>query len=65
MLKNLIPPRVEYRLSSKGQELVESVINLMQFRENKGAEDPYLICDIRDTEKIVVNKIKSKPLWNS
>ena len=26
-----IPPRVEYRLTSKGQELVESVINLLQW----------------------------------
>lgn len=28
---NEIPPRVEYRLTPKGQELVESVINLMQW----------------------------------
>ena len=28
---NEIPPRVEYKLSSKGQELVESVINLLQW----------------------------------
>ena len=28
---NEIPPRVEYRLTAKGQELVESVINLMQW----------------------------------
>jgi DNA-binding HxlR family transcriptional regulator len=28
---NEIPPRVEYKLTSKGQELVESVINLMQW----------------------------------
>lgn len=27
---NEIPPRVEYRLTTKGQELVESVINLLQ-----------------------------------
>src|SRR5918994_5622963 len=27
---NEIPPRVEYRLTSKGQELVESVIGLLQ-----------------------------------
>ncbi|MGB6530289.1 MAG: winged helix-turn-helix transcriptional regulator [Candidatus Nitrosopolaris sp.] len=26
-----IPPRVEYRLTSKGQELVESVISLLQW----------------------------------
>ncbi|MEO9363789.1 MAG: helix-turn-helix domain-containing protein [Nitrososphaera sp.] len=26
-----IPPRVEYRLTAKGQELVESVINLLQW----------------------------------
>jgi DNA-binding HxlR family transcriptional regulator len=28
---NEIPPRVEYRLTSKGQELVESIINLMNW----------------------------------
>ena len=28
---NEIPPRVEYRLTSKGQEMVESVINLLQW----------------------------------
>ena len=28
---NEIPPRVEYTLTAKGQELVESVINLMQW----------------------------------
>jgi DNA-binding HxlR family transcriptional regulator len=28
---NEIPPRVEYRLTAKGQELVESVINLLQW----------------------------------
>ena len=28
---NEIPPRVEYRLTLKGQELVESIINLMQW----------------------------------
>ena len=28
---NEIPPRVEYKLTSKGQELVESVINLLQW----------------------------------
>ena len=28
---NEIPPRVEYRLTSKGQELVESIINLLQW----------------------------------
>ena len=28
---NEIPPRVEYRLTSKGQELVESVIRLLQW----------------------------------
>lgn len=28
---NEIPPRVEYSLTSRGQELVESVINLMQW----------------------------------
>ena len=28
---NEIPPRVEYRLTLKGQELVESIINLLQW----------------------------------
>lgn len=28
---NEIPPRVEYKLTSKGQELVESLINLLQW----------------------------------
>jgi len=28
---NEIPPRVEYRLTPKGQELVESIINLLQW----------------------------------
>ena len=28
---NEIPPRVEYRLTSKGQELIESIINLLQW----------------------------------
>ncbi len=28
---NETPPRVEYRLTKKGQELVESVINLLQW----------------------------------
>jgi DNA-binding HxlR family transcriptional regulator len=28
---NEIPPRVEYRLTSKGQELVISIINLLQW----------------------------------
>ncbi|HJU94902.1 MAG TPA: winged helix-turn-helix transcriptional regulator [Nitrososphaera sp.] len=28
---NEIPPRVEYQLTAKGQELVESIINLLQW----------------------------------
>ena len=28
---NEIPPRVEYRLTAKGQELVESVLNLLEW----------------------------------
>jgi DNA-binding HxlR family transcriptional regulator len=28
---NEIPPRVEYRLTTKGQELVESVVSLLQW----------------------------------
>jgi DNA-binding HxlR family transcriptional regulator len=30
---NEIPPRVEYRLTNKGQELVESVISLLQWMQ--------------------------------
>ena len=28
---NEIPPRVEYKMTKKGQELVESVLNLIQW----------------------------------
>jgi DNA-binding HxlR family transcriptional regulator len=36
---NEIPPRVEYRLTSKGQELVESVLNLLEWmRKWSGAK---------------------------
>jgi DNA-binding HxlR family transcriptional regulator len=28
---NEIPPRVEYRLTNKGQELVESIVGLLQW----------------------------------
>ena len=28
---NEIPPRVEYKMTKKGQELVESIINLIQW----------------------------------
>ena len=42
-----------------------SAKKLMHFRENKATGDPYFIGDIRNTEKIVVNKIKSKPRSNS
>jgi len=36
---NEIPPRVEYRLTTKGQELVESVISLLQWmRKWSGAK---------------------------
>jgi DNA-binding HxlR family transcriptional regulator len=28
---NEIPPRVEYKMTEKGQELVESIINLIQW----------------------------------
>jgi DNA-binding HxlR family transcriptional regulator len=31
---NESPPRVEYRLTNKGQELVESVINLLNWMKN-------------------------------
>jgi len=29
-----IPPRVEYRLTDKGQELIESVIHLLNWMKN-------------------------------
>jgi len=35
---NEIPPRVEYRLTSKGQELVESIINLLQWMRKWSAK---------------------------
>ena len=35
---NEIPPRVEYRLTNKGQELVESVIHLLKWMK-KWAKD--------------------------
>jgi len=28
---NEIPPRVEYKMTKKGQELVESILNLIQW----------------------------------
>ncbi|HEY6589104.1 MAG TPA: winged helix-turn-helix transcriptional regulator, partial [Nitrososphaeraceae archaeon] len=28
---NEIPPRVEYKMTKKGQELVESILNLVQW----------------------------------
>jgi DNA-binding HxlR family transcriptional regulator len=31
---NEIPPRVEYRLTNKGQELIESVISLLNWMKN-------------------------------
>ena len=37
---NEIPPRVEYRLTPKGQELVESVINLLQWLKKWSVVEP-------------------------
>jgi DNA-binding HxlR family transcriptional regulator len=37
---NEIPPRVEYRLTSKGQELVESVFGLIQWLKKWSKTDP-------------------------
>jgi DNA-binding HxlR family transcriptional regulator len=31
MIADIKPPRVEYNLTDKGQELVESIINLLQW----------------------------------
>jgi DNA-binding HxlR family transcriptional regulator len=36
---NEIPPRVEYRLTGKGQELVESVIGLLQWMRKWSRSD--------------------------
>ena len=36
-----IPPRVKYRLTSKGQELVESLISLLQWGES-GLKQKYI-----------------------
>jgi len=38
---NEIPPRVEYRLTPKGQELVESIINLLQWMRKWSAGTRY------------------------
>jgi DNA-binding HxlR family transcriptional regulator len=37
---NEIPPRVEYRLTPKGQELVESIIDLLQWMRKWSAAPP-------------------------
>ena len=37
---NEIPPRVEYRLTTKGQELVESIINLLQWMRKWSSSKP-------------------------
>ena len=40
---NEIPPRVEYRLTSKGQELVESVVSILQWMRKWSKQgDPLL-----------------------
>jgi len=39
---NEIPPRVEYNLTNKGQELVESVINLLQWMRKWSSSKPKL-----------------------
>ncbi|MGB7953637.1 MAG: helix-turn-helix domain-containing protein [Candidatus Nitrosopolaris sp.] len=41
---NEIPPRVEYRLTGKGQELVESVIDLLQWMR-KWSSKPKVVSD--------------------
>lgn len=37
---NEIPPRVEYTLTAKGQELVESIINLLQWMRKWSMQQP-------------------------
>ena len=37
---NEMPPRVEYRLTTKGQELVESIINLLQWMKKWSSSKP-------------------------
>lgn len=38
-----IPPRVEYRLTEKGQELVESIIKLLNWMRKWSAKNPAVI----------------------
>jgi len=40
---NEIPPRVEYKLTTKGQELVESVINLLQWMRKWSKSGPRMV----------------------
>ena len=47
------------------RQAYSSAKKLMHFSENKATGDPYLIRDIWNTEKIVVNKIKSKPRFST
>jgi len=44
-----IPPKVEYRLTTKGQELVESVISLLQWMREWSKQNNSLICLIRES----------------
>src|SRR5437016_3923784 len=37
---NEIPPRVEYRLTTKGQELVESIVSLLQWMRKWSSSKP-------------------------
>ncbi|HEY9386850.1 MAG TPA: helix-turn-helix domain-containing protein [Nitrososphaeraceae archaeon] len=38
---NEIPPRVEYSLTTKGQELVESVVNMLQWMRKWAKVKPW------------------------
>jgi len=40
---NEIPPRVEYNLTAKGQELVESVIDLLQWMRKWSSSSPSVV----------------------
>ena len=43
---NEIPPRVEYRLTIKGQELVESVISLLQWMKKWSKKDQLIYLEL-------------------
>jgi DNA-binding HxlR family transcriptional regulator len=58
-LSNEIPPKVEYRLTNKGQELVESVIGLLQWMRkwsNQSTKQGFNVLTMRGTVIVMVDK---------